>query len=221
MIQFNLNSDEPLKMSVKEAVLIKGDDGKSAYQIALDNGFEGSESEWLESLRGKNGYTPVKGKDYFDGKTPVKGKDYFTDEDKSEMVSHVNEQMTPVSYNSQTLTKEQKEQARNNIGAMSNEVSSHNNDVTFYFSENYTVQVTNVQRCGRLCIFCVQILVNESFTSSYGFNLVSLPFAPTSRIWINNGTQFFIDGGSKHIRVNGSSVAKGTLMLNGIFIIDE
>lgn len=30
-------------------------DGKSAYEIALDNGFVGSESEWLESLKGKNG----------------------------------------------------------------------------------------------------------------------------------------------------------------------
>ena len=26
--------------------------GKSAYEIALDNGFEGSEAEWLESLKG-------------------------------------------------------------------------------------------------------------------------------------------------------------------------
>lgn len=32
-----------------------GADGKSAYQIALDNGFEGSETEWLESLKGKDG----------------------------------------------------------------------------------------------------------------------------------------------------------------------
>ena len=30
----------------------KGDTGKSAYQIALDNGFVGTESEWLESLNG-------------------------------------------------------------------------------------------------------------------------------------------------------------------------
>lgn len=29
--------------------------GKSAYQIALDNGFEGTEQEWLDSLRGENG----------------------------------------------------------------------------------------------------------------------------------------------------------------------
>lgn len=32
-----------------------GNDGKSAYQIAVDHGFEGSESEWLESLNGQDG----------------------------------------------------------------------------------------------------------------------------------------------------------------------
>ena len=32
-----------------------GKDGKSAYEIALDKGFEGSEEEWLNSLKGTNG----------------------------------------------------------------------------------------------------------------------------------------------------------------------
>lgn len=32
-----------------------GEDGKSAYQIAVDNGFEGTEAEWLESLKGPAG----------------------------------------------------------------------------------------------------------------------------------------------------------------------
>ena len=32
-----------------------GEDGKSAYEIAVDNGFEGTESEWLESLKGEGG----------------------------------------------------------------------------------------------------------------------------------------------------------------------
>lgn len=32
---------------------MQGDPGKSAYQIAVDNGYEGSEEEWLESLKGK------------------------------------------------------------------------------------------------------------------------------------------------------------------------
>lgn len=30
--------------------------GKSAYQIAVDNGFEGTEKEWLLSLQGKTPY---------------------------------------------------------------------------------------------------------------------------------------------------------------------
>lgn len=43
----------------------KGDPGaagKSPYDIAVDNGFIGTETEWLESLKG---YTPVKGTDYW------------------------------------------------------------------------------------------------------------------------------------------------------------
>lgn len=32
-----------------------GADGKSAYELALDAGFEGSEQEWRESLRGPEG----------------------------------------------------------------------------------------------------------------------------------------------------------------------
>lgn len=77
-------------------------DGKSAYEVALDNGFKGTEAEWLESLKGERGiqgmqgnpftyedftqeqldslkgepgYTPVKGVDYFDGKDGQPGKD--------------------------------------------------------------------------------------------------------------------------------------------------
>lgn len=44
----------------------------------------------VDVRNGKNGYTPVKGKDYFDGKdgkTPEKGTDYFTEADKAEMVA--------------------------------------------------------------------------------------------------------------------------------------
>ena len=33
--------------------VLHGKDGKSAYQIALDNGFVGTEEEWLESLKGQ------------------------------------------------------------------------------------------------------------------------------------------------------------------------
>lgn len=38
-----------------------GQPGKSAYEIALDNGFKGTEVEWLESLRGPQGKPGPKG----------------------------------------------------------------------------------------------------------------------------------------------------------------
>ena len=65
----------------------KGEDGKSAYQIAVDEGFEGSETDWLASLKGADGRNGIdgingtNGKDGtngINGKTPVKGVDYFT-----------------------------------------------------------------------------------------------------------------------------------------------
>lgn len=34
---------------------VKGNDGDSAYQIAVNNGFKGTETEWLDSLKGING----------------------------------------------------------------------------------------------------------------------------------------------------------------------
>lgn len=43
---------------------LKGaDSGKSAYEIAVDNGFEGTESEWLESLKGQDGLNGANGED--------------------------------------------------------------------------------------------------------------------------------------------------------------
>ena len=45
----------------------KGKDGKSAYEIALENGFVGTETEWLESLKGADGKDGINGKDGVDG----------------------------------------------------------------------------------------------------------------------------------------------------------
>lgn len=41
--------------------------GKSAYEIAVEHGFEGTEAEWLESLKGKDGADGAPGKDGEDG----------------------------------------------------------------------------------------------------------------------------------------------------------
>ena len=53
----------------------KGLDGKSAFEIAVEHGFVGTETEWLESLRGADGKDGLPGKD---GKNGVDGKDGIT-----------------------------------------------------------------------------------------------------------------------------------------------
>lgn len=75
----NLVSLELLKGATTS---ITGAAGKSAYEIAVDLGYKGTVNEWIESLKGQNGHTPVitikEGYWYVDGvSTNVKaeGKD--------------------------------------------------------------------------------------------------------------------------------------------------
>ena len=48
-----------------------GVDGKSAYEIAVDNGYPGTEQAWLASLKGDKGDIGASGKDGADGFSPV------------------------------------------------------------------------------------------------------------------------------------------------------
>lgn len=66
--------------------VISAIDAKSAYEIALEHGFIGSEDEWLASLKGEQG---EKGQNGADGKTPVKGVDYFTETEIAEITNKV------------------------------------------------------------------------------------------------------------------------------------
>ncbi len=74
----------------------KGDPGKSAFQIAKEHGFPGTEEEWLETLKGKS---------------HIDIADY---EIKAHTVFHDGSE---VKYTPQVLSKSQQDTARNNIGA--------------------------------------------------------------------------------------------------------
>ena len=57
--------------------------GKSAYEIAKENGFDGTEAEWLASLKGKPGENGLPGTNGKDGETPYVGENgnWFIGED--------------------------------------------------------------------------------------------------------------------------------------------
>ena len=52
-----------------------GKDGRSAYEIATENGFVGTAAEWLESLKGRDGIDGKDGLPGKDGKDGLPGKD--------------------------------------------------------------------------------------------------------------------------------------------------
>lgn len=70
-----------------------GQNGLSAYEIAKNGGFIGSEEDWLKSLKGEKGEQGEKGQNGADGKIPVKGVDYFTAKDKTEFAAEVTESL--------------------------------------------------------------------------------------------------------------------------------
>lgn len=71
------NSNVPptpdLYQQLLQKISEKGKDGKSAYKIAIEHGFVGTETEWLESLKGVDGKDGVNGKDGCDGRNGVDG----------------------------------------------------------------------------------------------------------------------------------------------------
>lgn len=71
-----LNSDA-VQILIDESITegVKGDDGDSAYQVAVNNGFVGTEAEWLESLQGEPGSPGADGDDGSAGAPGAPGDD--------------------------------------------------------------------------------------------------------------------------------------------------
>lgn len=69
----NVPPTPDLYQQLLQKISEKGKDGKSAYEIAVEHGFVGTEAEWLKSLKGVDGKDGVNGKDGCDGRNGVDG----------------------------------------------------------------------------------------------------------------------------------------------------
>lgn len=99
---------EPVQELKAGSIGTLGPQGLSAYQIYLANGGTLSETEWLKSLKGEKGdqgeqgeqgiqgIQGLQGETGQDGYTPVKGTDYWTEEDKNEIKSYCDSLITGV-----------------------------------------------------------------------------------------------------------------------------
>ena len=69
----NVSPTPDLYQQLLQKIIEKGKDGKSAFEIAVEYGFVGTEAEWLESLKGVDGKDGVNGKDGCDGRNGADG----------------------------------------------------------------------------------------------------------------------------------------------------
>lgn len=78
----------------------KGDPGKSAYEIAVANGYTGTETEWLASLKGSTPYIGDNGHWFIDGidtGTPATGTIKITSDDSNTSEIIINEEEGTIS----------------------------------------------------------------------------------------------------------------------------
>ena len=59
------------------AITLCACEGKSAYDIAVENGFVGTEAEWLESLKGDKGDTGAQGASASNDMENPQGLDFY------------------------------------------------------------------------------------------------------------------------------------------------
>ena len=73
-LQLSLQGDASINaVSTIEPYWAKGDPGKSAYEIAVEHGYEGTEEEWLASLHGAQGAQGPEGPQGPQGEPGVSG----------------------------------------------------------------------------------------------------------------------------------------------------
>lgn len=95
----------------------RGQDGKSAYQLAVDAGFDGTETQWLESLKGAPGDTTAA--DAAAAAAQKSAEDAQKNATAAQAAAQEAQKVaeTAVLYTEQHLTDSQREQARSNINA--------------------------------------------------------------------------------------------------------
>lgn len=76
------------ELTEAQIAMLRGENGKSNYALAVQQGYSGSLDEWLESLKGKPGDPGKAGKD---GDTPVRGTDYWTADDIATIKTYVDD----------------------------------------------------------------------------------------------------------------------------------
>ena len=137
----------------------QGKDGDSAYDVAVQNGFEGSEAEWLKSLRGSSGVYVGAGDMPEDCNVQIDptGDALSLEEIIRDMVSQINKISTVTLPSSQWIGEESPyHQVVNILGATENSKIDLNPTVeqlNIFHEKDISFVVGN--RNGEITVYCI------------------------------------------------------------------
>ena len=163
-------------------------------------GVQGIQGE--RGIQGPQGIQGDKGDKGDPGHTPVRGVDYYTEDDKQELLEEIDTAL----YEGNVSTSI---------------VQDASDQIQLLFPDNASFQLKQFHRWGAVCSFVVQINVSTKIDSIYGFELIRLPYKSSHRIWLNNGTSYYVDKGADFIKVNGASVNAGNIIISGEYITSD
>jgi hypothetical protein len=89
VLRGTISGKKPISGQINSITMLEGD---SAYEVAVKNGFVGTEAEWLASLKGPK------------GDKPERGKDYWTPDDVLTIENHIDNKLIGVAYYGNTLS---------------------------------------------------------------------------------------------------------------------
>lgn len=93
--------------------------------------------------------------------------------------------------------------------------------LTNLFPDNITVLVNQFCKAGNVCMFTYQVNVTSALTVDYGAAIAQLPFASVMRMWLNNGSLFWVDSLNKNVQLNDEKLAAGNYTLSGMYITTD
>lgn len=145
----------------------KGENGLNAYQIALVDGFVGTESEWLQSLKGERGEKGENGSDATVTLQNITSALGYTPADNTDLTAHSTQIASPTQLghimpDGETIIVDPETGLASSVGGTSETVTQHINDQRIHVTEekqnnwNYAFNSTRVD--GRLGPVCKMIL---------------------------------------------------------------
>ena len=201
-------------------VLPKGDQGLSAYELAVLNGYTGTIADWFNSLKGEQGIQGekgdtgekgepgeqgpkgdkgdqgeqgIQGEKGEDGYTPLKGIDYFTQDDIDEMVKNVNESMKTSPYIDDNLKA---------VFACGNHIQIEKSDIE---SKSKVLWYNNVGVKSEL-------LFDSDYSVFGGGDGIEFPvYYPAASIIMDSGKVNCVSGGN----YGAGAVGNSTIIING------